>query len=131
MSFVCAKRFALRIRANKSKSADMRGETILKRSQLCRSMAACGLLGAFLFAMALSASPRLHERFHPDVKRSQHECAVTLVAAGSYHHAAPAPLIASPAAAAQFSKIPALDPQWVQSPFLGASIFEHAPPAHS
>ncbi len=31
----------------------------------------------------------------------------------------------------QFSPISALTPQWVESPFLVASIFEHAPPAHS
>jgi len=30
-----------------------------------------------------------------------------------------------------FSKIPALTPQWVESPFLGACIFEHAPPARA
>ncbi len=29
------------------------------------------------------------------------------------------------------SPISALTPQWVESPFLVASIFEHAPPAHS
>ena len=28
-------------------------------------------------------------------------------------------------------KIPALTPCWVQSPFLGACIFEHAPPVRS
>jgi hypothetical protein len=33
--------------------------------------------------------------------------------------------------AVQFSKIPALTPCWVQSPFLGARIFEHAPPARA
>jgi len=30
-----------------------------------------------------------------------------------------------------FSKIPVLTPQWVESPFLGACIFEHAPPARA
>jgi len=40
-----------------------------------------------------------------------------------------APLITAPVPTVQFSKIPALNSQWVQSPFLGASIFEHAPPA--
>jgi hypothetical protein len=109
----------------------MRGETIVKSFRICRSTVACGLLGAFLFVMALSAAPRLHERLHPDAKRSQHECAVTLIAAGNYHHTAPAPLCSAPVPAVQFSKIPALTPQWVESPFLGAYVFEHAPPAHS
>jgi hypothetical protein len=87
------------------------------------------LLGGFLLAMTLSASPQLHERIHPDAKRGQHECAVTLITAGNYHHAAPAPLVSAPAPSVHFSKIPTLDPQWVASPFLGASVFEHAPPA--
>jgi hypothetical protein len=84
---------------------------------------------AFLWSVALSASPRLHERIHPDGNQSQHECAVTLVASGNCQHSAAAPLVTAPIPAVQFSKIPMLNPIWVASPFLGASIFEHAPPA--
>jgi hypothetical protein len=84
---------------------------------------------AFLWALALSASPKLHERVHPDANSAEHTCAVTFIASGSYDHSAQAPLITAPVPTVQFSKIPALSPQWVQSPFLGASIFEHAPPA--
>jgi hypothetical protein len=51
-----------------------------------------------------------------------------MMASGSYDHAAYAPLLSAPVPAAQFSKIPALTPQWIESPFLGACIFEHAPP---
>src|SRR5437660_10759666 len=83
----------------------------------------------FLWALALSASPRLHQRVHKDANRVEHNCAVTMIASGSYNHAAYAPLVSAPVPALQFSKIPALSPCWVQLPFLGACILEHAPPA--
>ena len=84
---------------------------------------------AFLWALALSVSPELHQRFHPDGSRVEHSCAVTIIASGSYNHASHLPLVALALPIIQFSNIPALTPQWVESPFLGASIFEHAPPA--
>jgi hypothetical protein len=86
---------------------------------------------AFLWALALSASPQLHQRVHPDANRVEHNCAATMIASGSYNHAAHPPLVSAPIPAVQFSKIPALTPQWVESPFLGARIFEHAPPARA
>jgi hypothetical protein len=52
-----------------------------------------------------------------------------LVAIGSYNFSGHAPLVSVPIPAVEFSKIPAMTPQWVKSPFLGASILEHAPPA--
>jgi hypothetical protein len=94
-----------------------------------RSAIHLGLVFGFIFAVALSASPGLHERFHPDAKQAQHECAVTVLASGSYHHgAAPAVRIA-PVSVSQFGCLLALSPVWVASPFLNARIFEHAPPA--
>jgi hypothetical protein len=84
---------------------------------------------AFLWALALSVSPQLHQRFHTDGNRVEHNCAATMIASGSYDHAAHPPLVSAPVPSVQFSTIPALTPQWVESPFLGASIFEHAPPA--
>ena len=83
---------------------------------------------AFLWALALSASPQLHQRVHKDANRVEHTCAVTFVASGSYDHSASAPVVSGPIPAAQFSEIPALNPIWVPSAFLGARIFEHAPP---
>jgi hypothetical protein len=85
----------------------------------------------FLWTLALSVSPQLHEQVHSDAKSVQHECAITLIAAGNYHYAAAAPLLDSPVPATQFSKIPALNSIWIQSLFLSASIFEHAPPVVS
>ena len=84
---------------------------------------------AFLWTLALGALPKMHERVHGDANRTEHSCAVTLIASASVEHSACDPLVSAPSPSAHFSVIPALDSQWVQSPFLGASIFEHAPPA--
>jgi len=84
---------------------------------------------AFVWALALSASPQLHQRVHTDAGRAEHNCVATMIASGSYNHAAHPPMVSTLVPAVQFSKIPALTPCWVQSPFLGARIFEHAPPA--
>ncbi|HAF02259.1 MAG TPA: hypothetical protein DCG89_00450 [Spartobacteria bacterium] len=86
---------------------------------------------AFLWTLALSVSPRLHECIHPDANRIEHTCAATFISSGNYDHAPQLPLVSAPALVVQFSKIPLLNPLWVPSPFLAASIFEHAPPAHS
>jgi len=85
---------------------------------------------AIVFMLGLSVAPNLHERLHPTAA-SLHECAVTLIASGSCHYTAAAPLMIAPATALQFSKIPALNPIWLVAPFLSACIFEHAPPAHT
>jgi hypothetical protein len=100
-------------------------------SSLIRGAITSWVCAAFLSALALSVSPRWHELVHPDAKVAQHECAVTLIGSGSYQRAAPAPLVVAPVPAVQFCFIPALRPVWVASPFLGARIFEHAPPVHA
>jgi hypothetical protein len=94
-----------------------------------RAFVAVCVFAAFFWALALSASPQFHQRVHNDAGRIGHNCAVTMIASGSYDHAAQSSLADAPASAVQFSKIRALTPCWVQSPFLGARIFEHAPPA--
>jgi hypothetical protein len=86
------------------------------------------VFAAFIWALALSVSPQLHQRVHADANRGEHSCAATMIASGSYDHANHPPLVSAAALVPQFSKIPALTPWWVQSPFLGACIFEHAPP---
>jgi hypothetical protein len=96
---------------------------------MARPIFAAFVSAAFLWTLSLAASPALHARIHPDAARSEHTCAVTLVASGSYDHVADIPQIGLPVAANQFAILPALTPRWVASPFLGASVFEHAPPA--
>lgn len=108
----------------------MRPDLIGDESPPWRTIATLVSIAAFLVTIALSDAPRLHEQIHKALG-SEHECAVTLVASGNYHHAAPAPLVDGHIAASRFSKISALNPPWVSSPFLAASIFEHAPPSHS
>jgi hypothetical protein len=106
------------------------GRPAMKGSMIPRSSAflAAFVSAAFLWALALSASPQLHARVHPDASQSEHSCAATFVASGSYNHSAHAPLVSAPVPVVQFATIPTLTPQWVESPFLSASIFEHAPP---
>ena len=94
-----------------------------------RAFVAICVSAGFLWALALSASSQLHQRVHTDANRVEHNCAATMIASGSYNHFAQVPLVSAPAPSIHFSKIPALTPQWVESPFLGARIFEHAPPA--
>lgn len=90
-----------------------------------------GVFASLFLALIFAVSPQLHERIHPDTATSQHECAVTLIASGKYQQSDAPVLVSAPQPAVQFSKIPALQSVWVPAPFLGASIFEHAPPALS
>ena len=105
--------------------------TFMSCREQVRAAVAGSLLGALLFALCLSASPSLHARFHPDAASSSHECAVTLIASGKYEEATSPPLFIAFQPASHFESIPALAPVWVAAPFLGASVFEHAPPALS
>jgi hypothetical protein len=96
-----------------------------------RPIVIAGLLGAFLFTIALSAAPRLHGQLHTDADQVQHECAVTLIGSGKCQASSPPLVFLPPRSALQFSRIPALHPIWVAAPFLGAHVFEHAPPLFS
>jgi hypothetical protein len=87
------------------------------------------LATSIVLMLGLSVAPNLHERLHPTAA-SLHECAVTLIASGSCHYNVAAPLIA-PRTALHLSKTPALVVQWVESSFLVARVFEHAPPRYS
>jgi hypothetical protein len=101
----------------------------MKTGTTVRASVAIFVSAAFFWTLLLSVSPQLHARVHPDAGRVEHNCAATMIASGNYDHVAHPPLVSAPVPAIQFSKIPALTPQWVESPFLGACIFEHAPPA--
>jgi hypothetical protein len=103
--------------------------TVARSTNQRRAFIAICIGAGFLWTLALSASPQLHQRVHPDAGRPDHNCAATMIASGSYDHVAHVPLVSASVPAHQFSKIPALTPHWVESPFLGAHIFEHAPPA--
>jgi hypothetical protein len=102
--------------------------TFARSNNSGRAIIAAFVSVGFLWSLALSATPQLHQRVHKDSNRAEHNCVATMIASGSYDHAAHPPLVSAPIPAIQFSEISALTPCWVQSPFLGACIFEHAPP---
>ena len=90
---------------------------------------AAALITALLLAFILAAAPNLHARLHG--RAANHECAVTLLASGKYEHSTAPVIFSPPQPSSQFATIPSLKAIWVAAPFLGASIFEHAPPALS
>jgi hypothetical protein len=101
----------------------------MKSSTSWRASVAIIASAAFLWTLALSASPQLHQRLHSDANRVDHACAVTFVTAGNVNHAPVALLISAPVPLDE--KLPELTPLWVGPIFLLASVFEHAPPANS
>ncbi len=92
---------------------------------------ASALIGALLLALTLSSAPRLHALLHKDSSALNHDCAVTLIASGSYDHSAAPVIVVAPQPAEHVATVATFISVWVASPFLGASIFEHAPPALS
>ena len=62
------------------------------RSSKCgRIFIATVVFAAFFWTLVLSGLPQLHGRIHTDANRPNHACAVTLIATGSYEHAAHRP----------------------------------------
>ncbi len=103
----------------------------MKNSTMMRASVAVLASAAFLWTLALSSSPQLHQRVHPDANQVEHTCAATFVASGNYNHSpANALLIRAPVPLGDFD-IPTLSPRWIQPVFLIAAIFEHAPPVNS
>jgi len=103
---------------------------ICGRSQpYARVLVAAALFAAFSWTLFVSISPRLHGSIHADANRSDHVCAITLIASGSYEHPSQPPLISTPQFDICFAATPSLTPTWVKPLFLNAHIFEHAPPA--
>jgi hypothetical protein len=83
---------------------------------------------AFSFSIAIAVSPQLHAWVHPDANKAEHTCVATLISSGSYEHGSPAPVVIPFSAPSQLSVIDSFNQRFVESAFLGASIFEHAPP---
>ena len=97
----------------------------MKRNRLCRWTSLIAAT-AFIWTLVLSVSPALHERVH--AVNPDHTCAVTFVSNGSCDHSSAPVFVVAPVNAACFSRVPAVVSTWVASPFLSASVFEHAPP---
>ena len=100
------------------------------RSQTCaRVLVASVLFAAFSWTLLVSVSPRLHGCIHGDANRSDHVCAITLIASGSYEHGAQPPVISPPQFDVRFAASAELTSTWVKPLFLSGHIFAHAPPA--
>jgi hypothetical protein len=107
----------------------MRLRLVDSKAIALRAIVAAGFIGAFLFAAVLSAAPQLHERLH-QLDDATHQCAVTLLTAGSCEHtpcdtialAPPPPRPASAPLPCHFQLV---------SGRLEFSLLEHAPPAIS
>src|ERR1700694_3698350 len=94
-----------------------------------RAIVAAGFIGAFLFALVLSAAPQLHERIHQPTGAT-HECAVTLLTAGSCEHTPSDAIAIAPQPPKPASVFFPRHFQLV-SAHLDFSLLEHAPPAIS
>ena len=95
-----------------------------------RAIVAAGCIGAVLFAVVLSAIPRLHEAIHATTGAPNHECAVTLLTSGNYQHTPAVPISVAPSAPpAAFAHVFASFQ--LVSAHLEFSLLEHAPPAVS
>ena len=99
----------------------------MRQNALPRVVAALAV-AAFCWAIALSVSPQLHQRVHPDAHQLDHNCVATLVAHGHYQHSTSTPLVVVQIPPAQPAVIPKAVLAEVPSLFLTARIFEHAPP---
>jgi len=90
-----------------------------------------GLLASLFLALLLAVAPQSHESAHQDAATDHHECAVTLIVTGKYQLSDAPVLVSLPQPSVQWGTIPSFHSVWVATPFLGARIFEHAPPALS
>jgi hypothetical protein len=100
------------------------------RSTTClRALVAAVLFAAFSWTLLVSISPRLHSCIHGDANSSDHVCAITLIASGSYEHASQPPVISPQRFDVRLAANVELTSTWVKPLFLNAHIFAHAPPA--
>jgi hypothetical protein len=94
-----------------------------------RAIAAGGFVGAFLFALILSAAPHLHEIVHQP-SGTTHQCVVTLLTAGSCDHAPCDAIAVAPRPPKPASTLFRRHFHFVSTP-LEFSLLEHAPPTIS
>jgi hypothetical protein len=87
------------------------------------------LLANLLIVVALAAAPQLHQLFHHDADRGDHECAVTvMISGGSDGSLVPQVLDAGTIFLTAFDFSPEIQSHHVAPLFLSAHVFEHAPP---
>jgi hypothetical protein len=89
----------------------------------------CLLISELLIIAALAGSPQLHQLFHHDADRGDHECAVTVMISGGSDGSLVPQVLDSEA----IFRTPFHFSSEIQTPdiaplCLSAHIFEHAPP---
>jgi hypothetical protein len=94
-----------------------------------QSALACLLVANLLIVVVLAASPELHQLLHQDAGRSEHECAITVMLSGG-SDGSPVPQVFDPGAILPVAdeSLPEMHSRDVAPLFLGAHVFEHAPP---
>ena len=108
------------------KSSEM---TRFRNAKVWQSAFVCLLISSLLIVVALAASPQLHQLFHHDADRSEHECAITvMVSGGSDDSLVPQVLEAGALLPVALDFLPERRSRDVGPLFLSAHIFEHAPP---
>jgi hypothetical protein len=107
----------------------MRRRLLDDKAIALRAIVAGGFIGAFLFALVLSAAPQLHERIHQP-NGATHQCAVTLLTAGNCEHT-PCDTIALAPPPPRPASAPLHRHFQLVSERLEFSLLEHAPPAIS
>ena len=87
------------------------------------------VLAGFVLALALAASPELHERIHRDAAHQEHQCLATTIG-GGWEDALIAPALT--AFVATLIEVAPMDgSRVVESLFLSCGVLEHAPPVVS
>ncbi|MEA3212842.1 MAG: hypothetical protein QOE70_5899 [Chthoniobacter sp.] len=102
--------------------------TSLRRTQTLRIALLCAVLVGFVLALALAASPQLHELIHHDDGHGEHQCLAVTLQSGGSDAAAVAPLVTQAFLAELFALVPRGESAWVESLFLSCRVLEHAPP---
>jgi len=108
----------------------MRLRLIAGKTNARHSLVAAGFIGAFLFALVLSATPQLHERIHRAGADASHQCAVTLLASGHCQHTPSGGIAIIPPALREGDAFSHRNFEIVSSR-LDFSLLEHAPPVLS
>ena len=95
---------------------------------LLKILLAAVVMDGFVLALAMDASPELHEKIHHDADDGDHDCLVTQLQHGGFESVLVACL---PVLVDQVCHSISWtgEPIRVSSFFLGCSIYEHGPPA--
>lgn len=100
------------------------------QSRTARGVVAALLSVTFLWVLALSVSPQLHECVHADAGQAEHSCAVTLIASGNYENVTPQPVLVGERPIFSATVLQPLTTVTL-SLFRGVALLEHAPPSYS